>query len=88
MDELQIMMHGVVKALALCEEAIRVRTSPPSTAHVQDYMATVTWEPSGTQAPPSDDEEEPHLSPSNPHPGRRTLQQLQANLGDLMDNEL
>ena len=73
-DELQIMMHGVIKASALCEEAIRVRTSSPSVAHVWAYMAAVTGKP--------------HLFPSNPHAGGRTLQHLQANLGDLVDNML
>ena len=67
------MAHGVVKALTLHDEA---------------YMAVVNGEPSGTQPLPSDGKEEPCLSPSNPHPGGRTLQQLQANLKDLADNEL
>ena len=51
-------------------------------------MAAVNGEPSGVQPPPSDGEEEPHLSPSKPHPGGRTPQHLQTNLGDLMDNTL
>ena len=72
----------------LHDEAIRVRTSPPSATHIRAYMAEVNGEPSSSQPPPSDGEEEPHSSPSNPHPGGRTLQQLQANLGDLADDEL
>ena len=87
-DELQVMMHGVVKAMMLHDEAIRVRTSPPSATHVRAYMAAVNGEPSGIQPPPSSGEEEPHLSPSNSHLGGRTPQHLQANLGDLTDNEL
>ena len=51
-------------------------------------MATVNGEPSGTQPPPSDREEEPHSSPSSPHPGGKIPQHLQANLGDLADNKL
>ena len=87
-DESQIMVHGVVKASVLHEEAIRVRTSPPYAVHVRAYMTAETGEPSGTQPPPSDGEEEPHLSPSNHSPGGRTPQHLQVNLGDLMDNKL
>ena len=51
-------------------------------------MAIIIGEPSGIQPPPSNGEEEPQLSPSNPHPGGKTPQHLQGNLGDLMDNEL
>ena len=61
--ELQVTMHGVIKASMLCEDAIRVRTSPTSAAHVTAYMAVVTGEPSGAQPLPSDGEEEPHLIP-------------------------
>ena len=74
MDELQTVAHGVIKALTLHEEAIRVRTSLPSATHMRAYMATVTGEPSGIQPPPSDRMEEPHSSPSNPLPGGRTPQ--------------
>ena len=86
-DELQIVACGVVKAWMLHEEAIIVRTSPPSAAHVRAYMAVVNGEPFGAQPPPSDGEEEPHSSPSNPHLSGRTPQ-LQVNLGDLADDEL
>ena len=51
-------------------------------------MAVVNGEPSGTQLPTSEGEEEPQLSPSDPHLGGRTPHQLQANLGDLADDEL
>ena len=87
-DKLQVMAHAVVKAWMLCKEAIRVRTSSPSAIHVRAYMASVNREPSGTQSLPSNREEEPHLSASNPHSGGRTPQQLQTNLGDLADDEL
>ena len=81
-------MCRVVKASTLHEDAIRVRTSPPSATHVRAYMAVEMEEPSGTQPLPSNGEEEPHLSPSNHHLVGRTPQHLQANLGDLTDNEL
>ena len=66
MDELQIVAQGVVKAMMLHDEAIRVRTSKPSTTHMRAYMTAVTGEPSGIQPLPSDGEAEPHTSPSNP----------------------
>ena len=88
MDKLQIVACGVVKASMLCDEAIKVRTSPASATHVRAYMAVANKEPPSSQPLPSDREEESHLSPSNPYPGGRTPQHLQANLGDLMDNEL
>ena len=86
-DKLQVTACGVVKASMLHEEAIRVRTSPSAT-HVRAYMVVVNGEPSGTQPPTSKGEEEPKLSPSNPHPGGRTPHQLQAYLRDLADDEL
>ena len=40
-DELQIAVHGVVKTLMLHDEAIRIRTFPPSATHVRAYMVAV-----------------------------------------------
>ena len=88
MDELQVMACGVMKATMLHKEAIRVRTSPPSAIHVRAYIAAVNGELSSAQPLTSGVEEEPQLSLSDPHPGRRTLCQLQANLGDFVDGEL
>ena len=51
MHELQTALYGVIKASMLHEEAIRLRTSPPSAAHVWAYMAGVTgtiWHPTST----------------------------------------
>ena len=87
-DELQIVVCVVVKAMTLCDESITVRTSPPSATHVRAYMAGVNGEPSGIQPLPPNREEEPPFPLSNPHLGGRTPQHLQANLGDLTDNEL
>ena len=53
-DELQIMVCGVMKALTLHDKVIKVRTSPPSAAHVRAYVAVVNGEPSGIQTLPSD----------------------------------
>ena len=87
-DELLIVVHGVVKVMMLHDESIRVRTSPPSVTHLWAYMAVVGGEPSSAQPLPSDGEKEPHLSPSVPHPSGRIQQHLQAYLRGLMDNEL
>ena len=64
MDKLQIAVCGVVKALTCCMmKPLEFRTSPPSATHMRAYMAVVNGEPSGTQPPPSDGEEEPHSIP-------------------------
>ena len=81
------MVHGVIKVTTLHEESIKVRTSPSAT-HVRAYMVVVNGEPSGTQPPTPDSEEELHMSPSDHHPGGRTPHQLQTNLGGLGDDEL
>ena len=51
-------------------------------------MAVVGEEPSKTQPPPSEREEELHSSTGNPHPGGGTSQCVQADLGDQADDEL
>ena len=77
-----------VKAMVLCEEAIAVRASPPSATHMRAYMATVGGEPSRTQPPSSEGEEELQLPAGNPNPGGGTLQHLQADCCNLTDDEL
>ena len=52
------------------------------------YMTTVGGKPSRTQAPTLEGEEEQHLPAENPHPGGETLHHIQADLGDLADQEL
>ena len=79
-DKMQVMAHGVIKAMTLHKEAIKDRTSPSAT-HVRAYMVVVNGELLGSQTPTPDREKEPQLSPSDPHPGGRTWHQLQANLG-------
>ena len=52
-------------------------------------MAAITGEHSGIQPPLSDGEEEIHTSPSKPPSGwEKPHKHLQANLGDLTDNQL
>ena len=51
-------------------------------------MTTVDGEPSGTPASPLEGEGEPNSPTENPHPGGETPHCLQADLGDLADQEL
>ena len=88
LTKLQVTACGVMKASMLHDKTIGVRTSPPSTTHMGAYMAAVNGDPSGTQPPPLEGEEEPHYSPSNPHLGGRTHNNCKQTLGDLTDNEL
>ena len=74
--------------MPLHEEAIKIRTSPLSAAHVRAYMVVVDGEPSGAQHPTPDREGNPQHCPHDCHPGGSTLHQLYANLGDLVDDEL
>ena len=86
-DELQITTHVVMKATMLHDKPLELglpHLLPPTSGCIWQQLG----EPSGTQPLPSDREEEPHLSPSNPNPDGKILQHLQANLGDLADNEL
>ena len=74
---------GAIKATILCKEAIAIRASTPSKAHIRAYMIAVDGKPSGTQTPPLEGEEN-----HNPYPGGETLHHLQAALGDLADQEI
>ena len=87
-EDMQCATCRVTKAMVLCEEAITIRASLPSAAHVRAYMAVVGGEPCRIPPPPSEGEEELHLPAGNPHLGGGTLQHLQADLGSLADDEL
>ena len=87
-DDMLVVAWGVIKVTTSHEEAIKVRTSPPSAAHVRAYMVVVDGEPSGSQYPTPDREGNLQHSPHDCHPGGSTPCQLQANLGDLGDDEL
>ena len=65
-DDMQCATCGAIKVMVLHEEAIVIRASPPSAAHVRAYMAVVGGEPSRPQPPPSEGEEEVHLPTGNP----------------------
>ena len=70
------------------EEAIVVGASAPSKIHMRAYMTTVDGESSRIQAPPLEGEGELQLPTENPNPGMETPHHLQADLGDLADQEL
>ena len=59
MDEMLVTACGVVKAMALHEEPIRLRMSPPSAAHARAYIVVRHGEPSDTKPLTPDREEEP-----------------------------
>ena len=86
-DDMLVMAQEVIKATTLHEEAIKIRTSPSAT-HVRAYMVIVNGEPSGAQHPTPEREGKPQHFPHDYHPGGSTPHQLQANLGDLADDEL
>ena len=85
---MQCTTHGAIKASALHKEAVAIRASAPSKAHIRAYMTVVDGKPARTQTPPLEGEGEPHLPTENPHPGRETLHSLQVDLGVLADQEL
>ena len=87
-EEMLVVAHGVFKAMALHEELIRLRTSPPSATHVRAFMAARDEELSDAQPSTCDRGEKPLPSPNDPHLGGRTPHQLQVNLGDLAEAEL
>ena len=45
MDEMLVVAHGVITAMTSHEEAVKVRTSPPSAAHVRTYMVVMDGKP-------------------------------------------
>ena len=81
-DEMLVAAHGVIKAMTLHEESIKLRMPPPSATHVRAYIMVMEGKPSGAQPPTPDREKEPQLSPSDPHLGGRIPHQLQVKLGD------
>ena len=58
-DEMLVAACGVIKAMALCEETIRVCMSLPLTSHVRAYVAVRGGHTSGAHAPTPDREEVP-----------------------------
>ena len=85
---MQCATHGAIKVMVLHEEVIAIRASAPSETHMRAYMAAVGGKPSRPQAPLLEGEGESHLPAVNPHLGGKTLHHLQADLGNLADQEL
>ena len=85
---MQCVICRAIKVMVLCEEAIAIRVSSPSTTHMKAYMAVMAGVPSRTQPPPSNGEEELHLPAGNLHPPGEMPQCLQADLGNLADGKL
>ena len=55
-DEMLVMEHGVIKAMALHKETIQLHMSLPFTLHVRAYVAVRDGHPSGTHSPTPDRE--------------------------------
>ena len=80
-DELKCVICGIVELMELRDEAITVKAMAPSEAHITTYMTV--W-----HSKPSQGDGEPHTPPQQTPPSGGTLHHLQAELGDLDDNEL
>ena len=74
--------------MKLQDEPIAIQTIAPSEHHIRAYIAVVGGDPSKPQSLPSEAEGDSHSPTDNPHPGRSTLHCLQAELGNLTDQEL
>ena len=82
-NEMLAAICRVTKAMAWQKEHFRLHTSPPSTIHLQTYVAGRDGWPLGTQFPTPDREGVPQSPSSNPHPDGRALCQFHMDLGDL-----
>ena len=60
----------------------------PLEHHIRAYITIVGGDPSKPQSPPSEGEGDPHSPTGNPNLGGGTLHHLQAELGNLADEEL
>ena len=65
------MAHLATKAMAWCDEPIKLFPHPPSTAHLRAYVAGRSACPSGTQFLTPEGEEISQPPPSDPHPDGR-----------------
>ena len=71
-DKMLVTACGVMKAMVLQEEPIRLHTTTPSTTHLRPYLAVRDRQPSGSQSPTPNQQETAQQSSSNPHPDGRT----------------
>ena len=87
-EDMQQASCSAVKATELPDEPLAIQTIAPSEHHVRAYIAVMGGDPSKPRSLPSEGEGDSHLPTSNPHTGGGTLHHLQAELGDLADQEL
>ena len=87
-EEMQWALCGVIKAMELHNEPIAIRTRAPLEPHIRVYITVGGGDPSKLQSPPSEGEGDPHSPTGKPHPGGGTSRHLQAELGNLADQEL
>ena len=80
-DELKCASYTIVEVMELQDEAITVKAMAPLDAHITAYM--MVW-----HSKPSTGDGEPHTPPHQTPPSGATLHHLQADLGNLADNEL
>ena len=87
-EEMLATAHMVTKAMAWCEEPIKLCTSLPSTAHLRVYIAGRNPPHQALKSLTPEGEEVPWLPPSNPHPNGRAPCQFHMDLRDLGDAQL
>ena len=87
-EEMQQASCGTIKATELHNESIAIRTVAPLEPHIRAYITIGAGYPSKPQSLPSEGEVYPNSPTGNPHWGGGTLGCIQAELGDLTDQEL
>ena len=87
-EEMQRASHGTIKVMELHDEPIAIRTIAPSEPHIRVYLTVGEGDPSKLHSLPSEGEGDPQSPTGNPQPVRGTLHCLQAEFGDLADQEL
>ena len=87
-EEMQWASCSAVKAMELWDEPITIWVVAPLEHHIEVYIAIVGGDHSKLWSLPSEGEGDPHSPTGNPHLDGNTLHLLQAELGDLVDQEL
>ena len=86
-EEMQRASCGAIKVTGLCNKPIAIKVVAPTEPHIRAYV-TVGGYLSKQWSPPSEEEDDTNSPTGNPHWGRGTPWCLQAELGDLTDQEL
>ena len=87
-EEMQQASHGAIKAMELCNKPIAIKVVAPTEPHIRAYITIGGSYPSKPWSLYSEEEADTNSPTGNPHWGGGTLQCLQAELGDLTDQEL